>query len=88
MDKPPLMLKVTFWTALALLGFENHAVILARRFERDERAAAGEFAASAVEILPADFGELPVMRVAPQDFAGAVMPLHGELAIMAAGSSE
>ena len=40
---------------LGILGFENHAVIFARRFQRDKRAAAGQLSAGAVEIHPADF---------------------------------
>jgi len=40
-------------------GLDDHAVVAARRFERDEGAATGELAAGAVEILPADLGKLP-----------------------------
>src|SRR5665213_542025 len=48
-------------------GFHNHTVIAAVGFERYGGAAVGERGAAAVDVVPADFGELAVMRVGPDD---------------------
>ena len=47
-------------------GFENDAVIVSRRFERDIRPTTGELPTGAVEVCPADSRELADMGVGPE----------------------
>jgi len=56
-----------------VLSFGDDAVIMVGRLEGDEGATAGEVAATAIQVVPADLGELAVVGVAPHDFAGMII---------------